>query len=300
MRRLIPIWCVIFAALLWLSTGCGGGNVAGPAGDSDADGAESDVDSDAYDNTDETEVETAGDLTETPEDTTAPDFAGIADVETVGPDSIRVPWSAATDDTSPQSEMVYIVKIAPRTDPTNITETETAPGAVEFVAAGLTAETAYVCRVVARDAAGNIADPDVSLVGYTGSDAASITEGGATAFSAYTTGAAYRGFGYFPAAGGIEIVDFSVYPPVESSLLPVENAVQTATDHASGRLWVAAAGAGVSTYSLADPTAPTEEPELKLTIDVDASTRLAAWGGAVFVASGSFISNFWMRSGLNV
>lgn len=89
-------------------------------------------------------------------DTAAPLFAGLGSATAVSSSQIDLAWSAATDDTSPASAIVYEIyqSSSAAVDFSAPTYT-TAPGATSLAVTGLSAATTYHFAVRARDAAGN-------------------------------------------------------------------------------------------------------------------------------------------------
>lgn len=91
-----------------------------------------------------------------PADTQAPQFDG-ASAATPLPSAIRLEWTAATDDVTPASGIVYAIYQADRAggqgfgQPTLVTE----PGATSAVVGGLPVASTFFYVVRARDAAGN-------------------------------------------------------------------------------------------------------------------------------------------------
>ncbi len=96
-------------------------------------------------------------------DTTAPTFAGARRAAAVSLTSIRVEWSAASDDATPANEMVYDVYsgLLPGLESFASPSATSAPGATSAVVGGLLPLTTYYFVVRARDRAGNA---DANLV----------------------------------------------------------------------------------------------------------------------------------------
>jgi len=90
-------------------------------------------------------------------DKTAPIFAG-ATAAASAPNSVSVNWSAATDNVTPQSQLVYLLYQAAAAGGENFLAPTytTAPGATSFSAGKLAINTKYYFVVRARDQAGNI------------------------------------------------------------------------------------------------------------------------------------------------
>lgn len=95
-----------------------------------------------------------------PEDDIFPVFAGATSAVAAGSDAITLSWTgtAATDNQSPQSGIVYFVYRATTSDAQNFANPTyvTGPGVTSYTATGLTAGTTYYFVVLARDLAGNM------------------------------------------------------------------------------------------------------------------------------------------------
>jgi hypothetical protein len=90
-------------------------------------------------------------------DLTSPSFAG-ATVATSAPNSVRVQWAAATDNTTAQAEIVYLLYQATASGGQNLaTPSRTStPGVTSYSVGQLAINTTYYFVVRARDQAGNI------------------------------------------------------------------------------------------------------------------------------------------------
>jgi chitodextrinase len=90
-------------------------------------------------------------------DTTAPSFAGATKATATGLTSIRVDWSAASDDATPANEILYDVYVAliGGHEGFGKPSATSAPGATSVVVGGLLPVTTYFFVVRARDHAGN-------------------------------------------------------------------------------------------------------------------------------------------------
>jgi hypothetical protein len=91
-------------------------------------------------------------------DTTPPTFAGATSATTPVPNSITLSWSAATDDVTPQSSIVYLVYESNTAGGEGFAAPSytTAPGATSFAVGNLTKGTTYYYVVRAEDQAGNV------------------------------------------------------------------------------------------------------------------------------------------------
>ncbi|MCC7538193.1 MAG: fibronectin type III domain-containing protein [Deltaproteobacteria bacterium] len=91
-------------------------------------------------------------------DSTAPVFAGATSARAVGSTSIELSWTAANDDATPASSIVYLVYQATSAGAESFaTPSVTTPaGVTGAMITGLSPDTAYFFVVRARDAAGNV------------------------------------------------------------------------------------------------------------------------------------------------
>src|SRR5205814_1422785 len=106
-------------------------------------------------------------------------------VSVVSDTQLRVSWTAASDDTTPSSGIVYLVCWSTTTSCTTAFTAmgTTAPGATSFLVGGigvLLPSTSYTFVVRARDAAGNTDTNVVTRVGTTALDTTAPTWGGGT------------------------------------------------------------------------------------------------------------------------
>lgn len=101
-----------------------------------------------------------GDASGGSEDTTAPDFAGAESAASSSPTSIRVGWEAATDDTTPQDAIEYLIYVAEASGGQGFGESDliSEAGAARATIEGLEADAEYFFVVRARDQAGNVDD----------------------------------------------------------------------------------------------------------------------------------------------
>ncbi|MBX3128865.1 MAG: fibronectin type III domain-containing protein [Polyangiaceae bacterium] len=124
--------------------------------------------------------------TSTLPDTTPPTFAGATSVTNQTETSLRVNWNAATDDTTPQAGIVYLVCWSTTNGGCNTTFTAmatTAAGALNHTATGLNPATTYYFVVRARDAFNNTSSTTTQVQGTTVADTAPPTFAGATSVS---------------------------------------------------------------------------------------------------------------------
>jgi hypothetical protein len=93
-------------------------------------------------------------------DDTPPIFEGATSAAAATSTSIRVGWDPATDDTTPQASIEYLVYLAESSGGHDFSEPHltTEPGATRVTIADLAEDTAYFFVVRARDLAGNIDD----------------------------------------------------------------------------------------------------------------------------------------------
>lgn len=93
-------------------------------------------------------------------DVTKPSVPAIQPVTSATTTSLTVNWSASTDDTTPQNQMVYLVEH--RQEPSGsfvqIAPPPSTTGLTSIVDSGLASNTTYTYRVRAQDLAGNISD----------------------------------------------------------------------------------------------------------------------------------------------
>jgi hypothetical protein len=119
-------------------------------------------------------------------DTTPPTFAGATVVNNQTETTLRVNWNPATDNTTAQSAIVYLVcwsQTSTACQTTFVTMATTAPGAVNYTATNLTPNKAYYFVVRARDAFNNVDTNTVVASGTTLADTAAPTFAGATSVS---------------------------------------------------------------------------------------------------------------------
>ena len=120
-------------------------------------------------------------------DTTAPTFGGLTAAADAGGGAVDLSWSAATDDATAQSSIVYLIYQATSSGGQSYGEATytTDPGAISYQVTDLTTNTYYFV-VRARDAAENI---DTNTVERNASvDSAAPTFSGLTAAAADTGG----------------------------------------------------------------------------------------------------------------
>jgi len=91
-------------------------------------------------------------------DTIPPAFAGLASATTFTATSIQLSWSAATDNVTPQANIVYLVYVAPTSGAENYSSPKftTTPGATNYTVTGLKQGIPYYFVVQSQDGAGNI------------------------------------------------------------------------------------------------------------------------------------------------
>ncbi|HEX9100671.1 MAG TPA: fibronectin type III domain-containing protein, partial [Polyangia bacterium] len=120
-------------------------------------------------------------------DVMPPTFAGASSA-TPGPNSVTLSWTAATDNVTPSSQIVYLVyQSTTAGGETYATPTyTTAPGVASFAIGKLAINTKYYFVVRARDAAGNVDSNTVEVNATTPaiSDTQPPTFAGATSASA--------------------------------------------------------------------------------------------------------------------
>ena len=120
-------------------------------------------------------------------DTMAPSFAGAASA-TPNPSSVSLAWSAATDNVTPSSQIVYLIYQAasPGGESFAAPTYTTAPGATSFAVGKLAVSTKYYFVVRARDAAGNVDGNTVEVSATTPAtaDTTAPTFAGATSATA--------------------------------------------------------------------------------------------------------------------
>ena len=96
-------------------------------------------------------------MTLAPPDTNPPTFGGLESARAVSETEVQLQWSAATDDKTPSSEIVYLIYMSMVSGgqdfntPTAMTD----PGATDYTVTGLSPETMSCYVVRARDEAGN-------------------------------------------------------------------------------------------------------------------------------------------------
>ncbi|MEC4686472.1 MAG: fibronectin type III domain-containing protein [Nitrospirota bacterium] len=115
----------------------------------------------------------------TPTDATPPTFGGAGSATTVSSSQIDLTWTAATDNVTLQSNIVYLVYISTTPGGENFLTPNytTAAGATSFSVTGLTTSTTYYFVVRAKDEAGNV-DTNTVEVSATTLDAIPPTFGG--------------------------------------------------------------------------------------------------------------------------
>jgi YVTN family beta-propeller protein len=93
-----------------------------------------------------------------PPDPNPPTFGGVESATALSSTEIDLQWSAATDDVTPSSNIVYLIYMATTSGGQNFATPSaiTAPGATTYTIMGLLPDTTYYFVVRARDEAGNI------------------------------------------------------------------------------------------------------------------------------------------------
>lgn len=101
-------------------------------------------------------VEASG-TTLPPPDPTPPTFGGLESATALSSTEIQLQWSAATDNVTPSSDIVYLIYMATTSGGQNFATptATTSPGVTSYTLTGLTQDTTYYAVVRARDAAGN-------------------------------------------------------------------------------------------------------------------------------------------------
>ena len=126
-------------------------------------------------------------------DTTPPSFGG-ATAATPGPSSVTLSWAAATDDVTPQSEIVYGIYEATTSHGEDLGAplAFTPPGATSYAVGPLAPSTTYYFIVLAFDWAHNDDGHDIEVSATTPSatDSTSPTFAGATSAVAKSPGSA--------------------------------------------------------------------------------------------------------------
>ncbi len=101
-------------------------------------------------------VEAAG-TTLAPPDPNPPTFGGLASATALSVTEVQLQWSAATDDVTPSSDIIYLIYMAMTSggQDFNTPSAITSPGATMYTVTGLSPATMYCFVVRARDEAGN-------------------------------------------------------------------------------------------------------------------------------------------------
>ncbi len=101
--------------------------------------------------------------TPAPADTTVPTFSGLSSATAAGSSSVNLSWTAATDNVTAQSNIVYLVYISTASGGQNFTTPNftTTAGVTSYTVTGLSAATTFYFVVRAKDETGNI---DVNTV----------------------------------------------------------------------------------------------------------------------------------------
>ncbi len=105
-------------------------------------------------------------ITQTPLDSAPPTFGGAVTAKTKSGTNIDLSWSAATDDITTSSNIVYLVYVSTTSggeDFTALPNFTTTAGATTYVLTGLESATTYYVVVRARDEAGNIESNTVEI-----------------------------------------------------------------------------------------------------------------------------------------
>ncbi len=114
-------------------------------------------------------------------DTTAPTFGGVTSVTATGLTSLHVAWNAATDNVTPQNQIVYYVcwnTSATACTSAFATNGTSAAGATSFDIAGLLANTNYTVVVRAHDTYNNTDTNVVAITTKTNADVTAPTFAG--------------------------------------------------------------------------------------------------------------------------
>lgn len=88
-------------------------------------------------------------------DVIPPTFAGLSTVTALGPSSLKLAWSAATDYATPASAIRYVVYMSTKPGGESLPMSTTAPGVTSFTVPKLAANTTYYFWVRAEDTSGN-------------------------------------------------------------------------------------------------------------------------------------------------
>ena len=96
--------------------------------------------------------------TQTPADTTPPTFGGATGATAVSSSEIDLSWTAATDDVTPSSGIVYLIYFSTTSGGQDFQTPNytTAAGATTYAVTGLSSSTTYYFVVRAKDEAGNV------------------------------------------------------------------------------------------------------------------------------------------------
>ncbi len=121
-----------------------------------------------------------------------PTFQGATGATAASSTDIDLTWTAATDDITQSSDMVYLIYISTTSGGQNLLtlpEFTTAAGVTTYRVSGLFASTTYYFVVRARDEAGNVDNntAEVSAVTQTPSDTTAPTFAGASAATAISS-----------------------------------------------------------------------------------------------------------------
>ncbi|HDH06729.1 MAG TPA: hypothetical protein ENH01_13700 [Nitrospirae bacterium] len=128
----------------------------------------------------------------TPTDTTAPTFGGATGATAVSGTEIDLSWTAATDNVTAQSNIVYLIYMSTTSggqDFLSQPDFTTAAGAVSYAVTGLNSSTTYYFVVRAKDEAGNVDNNtvQVSATTQTPPDSTPPTFGGASTATAVSS-----------------------------------------------------------------------------------------------------------------
>lgn len=125
----------------------------------------------------------------TPPDVTAPSFSGLASAANPGHTSLDLSWSAASDDVTPASDIVYQVCRSTTSGACALSFSATytpGPGATSFTPTDLTPGVTYSFVARAVDSHGNVDANSVEIAAATVADTSAPTFGGATSAASLT------------------------------------------------------------------------------------------------------------------
>jgi len=186
------------------------------------------------------------------EDPLPPVFAGLSSITDITDTSMQLSWSPATDEVTPQEQIVYLIFLstttsqsAQKTGMSAAPSYVTAPGATSFTLISLTPDTEYQVRVEAVDQRGNQTNTNVILTARTkpAPDTVPPTFGGLVSATAQSE--SEIALTWSAASDNVTVpsqIDYLIYMSVTPGITPGEGAFTTPKTVVTGLVSTTIAG----------------------------------------------------------